>query len=285
MKDRRGRYDERRGERRERGRPEISLAAANCRKMNGAPGPLLGGHVQVAAAAKPDRIVTAEGVPAANDRGQLRALAGAAPAEVAVEKLQAVADKGCHAADQLEAGAPAGREPFVPAPGGPSGRGKDGQEVFPKERLPCAAASDPDPCPGGHRLKRGRESQSRGKARIVDDPRAAGAPGARKPQGPRGAYRGSARRTNEAVVARAAGRAAAPPEKIAARKEIVAHVFGPLRPWGHAPCLRRGLAKVRAAFSLSALACNLRRALNLVSVADQLKALGLAVNRAAPSPA
>jgi len=47
----------------------------------------------------------------------------------------------------------------------------------------------------------------------------------------------------------------------------------------------RGLAKVRAEFSLSARGYHLRRGLNLVSVADLLKALGVAVNRAAPSPA
>jgi len=47
----------------------------------------------------------------------------------------------------------------------------------------------------------------------------------------------------------------------------------------------RGLAKVRAEFSLSARGYHLRRGLNLGSVADLLKALGVAVNRVAPSPA
>jgi len=47
----------------------------------------------------------------------------------------------------------------------------------------------------------------------------------------------------------------------------------------------RGLAKVRAEFSLSARGYHLRRGLNLGSVADLLKALGVAGNRAAPSPA
>jgi hypothetical protein len=47
----------------------------------------------------------------------------------------------------------------------------------------------------------------------------------------------------------------------------------------------RGLAKVRAEFSLSARGYHLRRGLNLGSVADLLKALGVAGNRAAPFPA
>jgi hypothetical protein len=114
-----------------------------------------------------DLIVTEDVVQAANDRGQLSALAVAAQAELKVEKLQAVADKGYHAADPLAAGEQAGLETFVPAPGSTSGRGKDGQEVFPKERFPYAAARDTCPCPGGQSLQRGSESQNRGKARIV----------------------------------------------------------------------------------------------------------------------
>ena len=91
--------------------------------------------------------------------------------------------------------------------------------------------------------------------------------------------------TNAAVVERAAGRAAAHPEKIAERKAIVEPVFGTLRQWGHVTFLLRGLAKVRAEFSLSALVYNRRRGLNLVSVADRLQVLGVAVNHAEPSPA
>jgi hypothetical protein len=100
-----------------------------------------------------------------------------------------------------------------------------------------------------------------------------------------GAYRVIAWWTNAAVVERAAGRAAAHPEKIAERKAIVEPVFGTLRQWGHDTFLLRGLAKVRAEFSLSALVYNRRRGLNLVSVADRLRALGVAVNHAEPSPA
>lgn len=92
-----------------------------------------------------------------------------------------------------------------------------------------------------------------------------------------------ARRTNEAAVERTAERAAAQPQKIAERKEIVEHVFGTLRQWGHDSFLMRGLAKVRAEFSLSALVHNLRRVLNLISLNDLLQALS--ANTARPAPA
>jgi len=82
-----------------------------------------------------------------------------------------------------------------------------------------------------------------------------------------------ARPTNEAVVERAAQRGAGRPELVADRKTIVEHVFGTLRNWSHDEFLMRGLEKVRAEFSLSALVYNMRRVLNLRSVEVLLAAL------------
>ena len=90
-----------------------------------------------------------------------------------------------------------------------------------------------------------------------------------------------ARRVNEAVVERASARAKEQPHLLARRKSIVEHVFGSLRIWEHDAFLMRGLHKVRAEFSLSALVYNLRRLLNLVSVEQLLKS----VKKQAPVPA
>ena len=63
-----------------------------------------------------------------------------------------------------------------------------------------------------------------------------------------------------------------PPVK--ARQSIVEHPFGTLKHWwGHSHFLMRGLKKVRGEFSLSALAYNLRRVLNILGVRALLKAL------------
>jgi hypothetical protein len=57
------------------------------------------------------------------------------------------------------------------------------------------------------------------------------------------------------------------PDIIARRREIVEHPFGTIKQWmGQGAFLTRGLEKVRAEFSLTALAYNLRRALNIVGV-------------------
>ena len=57
------------------------------------------------------------------------------------------------------------------------------------------------------------------------------------------------------------------------RRQSVEHVFGTLKEWGHGSFLMKGLEKVRAEFSLSALAYNMRRALNVKGVRLMMKAL------------
>lgn len=189
------------------------------------------------------------------------------------ETLQAVADKGYHEADQLEACEQAGVETFVPEPGKTSGQGKDGREIFPKEQFRDDAAADAYHCPGGQTLARGAADQNHGKERLLYCHRAACRNCALKSQCTTRAHRVIARRTNEAAVERAALRVAARPEIVAERKTIVEHVFGTMRNWGHDEFLLRGLEKVRAEFSLSALVYNLRRVLNLRSVEERLAAL------------
>lgn len=81
-----------------------------------------------------------------------------------------------------------------------------------------------------------------------------------------GKYRRIFRSRDEAAVERLAQRVEQRPELITERKTIVEHVFGTLRHWGQDEFITRGLAAVRAEFSLSCLAYNFRRALQLVSV-------------------
>ena len=87
------------------------------------------------------------------------------------------------------------------------------------------------------------------------------------------------RRTNEAVLERAAQRVALAPQVVAKRKTIIEHIFGTLRQWHHDVFLMRGLEKVRAEFSLSALTYNLRRVLSLKSRDEFVQALRSAASK------
>jgi Transposase DDE domain len=88
-------------------------------------------------------------------------------------------------------------------------------------------------------------------------------------------FRSVSRLENEAVLAaRLAQRPGVPDQ----RRESVEPPFGRIKQWMYqAAFLMRGLEKVRAEFSLTALAYNMRRVLNLVAF-DEL----MAVVEAAP---
>jgi transposase len=78
-------------------------------------------------------------------------------------------------------------------------------------------------------------------------------------------FRKVTRLENEAVLDRMAARLKARPEILHRRRETVEHPFGSIKQWmGQGAFLMRGLANVRAEFSLTALAYNLRRALTIL---------------------
>ena len=64
-----------------------------------------------------------------------------------------------------------------------------------------------------------------------------------------------------------AARLKARPEILDRRRETVEHPFGSIKQWmNQGAFLTKGLEKVRAEFSLTALAYNLRRAINILGV-------------------
>jgi len=79
---------------------------------------------------------------------------------------------------------------------------------------------------------------------------------------------------NEAVLDRMQARLAQRPEVLDRRRETVEHPFGTIKQWmNQGAFLMRGLEKVRAEFSLTALAYNLRRVLNIVGFTELMAAL------------
>jgi len=78
------------------------------------------------------------------------------------------------------------------------------------------------------------------------------------------------------VLDRVTARLAARPGILDQRRELVEHPFGSIKQWmNQGAFLMRGLEKVRAEFSLTALAYNLRRVLNLVGLKDLLAAVAV----------
>ncbi len=87
-------------------------------------------------------------------------------------------------------------------------------------------------------------------------------------------YRRIVRYENEATMDRMAERLAARPEVMDRRRESVEHPFGSIKQWmGQGAFLTRRLDNVRGEFSLTALAYNLRRAINLVGIPAMIAAV------------
>ncbi len=71
-----------------------------------------------------------------------------------------------------------------------------------------------------------------------------------------------------------AERLKARPDILARRREIVEHPFGSIKQWmNQGAFLMRGLDKVRAEFSLTALVYNMRRAINILGVEELMRAV------------
>ena len=157
--------------------------------------------------------------------------------------------------------------------------------MFPNEQFRYDAPTNAYHCPAGQTLPFQKKHLNRGQERGLYYNRAACQECPLRSQCTTGSCRVIARHAQAAAVAATAARVAAAPEQVAVRKEIVEHIFGTLRIWGHDEFLMKGLAKVRGEFSLSATGYNLRRVLNLRTVPELLAALRQRAGTAAKSTA
>lgn len=233
----------------------------------------VGYNVQVAVDDKHDLIIESQVVQETNDLQQLSAMAQAAQRQLSASALKVVADAGYHSAPEVAACERAGIETYVPANRHNSGQSKGTQAVFPKEAFEFDPQRDSYRCPGGQELTRGSEWLHGGLVRIEYRNFRACRNCPLRAQCTQDQYRRIYRSKDEEAVERLAQRVKQRPELIGQRKAIVEHVFGTLERWGQNEFLTRGLAAVRAEFSLSSLAYNLRRVLQLISLQNLKEAI------------
>jgi hypothetical protein len=85
---------------------------------------------------------------------------------------------------------------------------------------------------------------------------------------------GIPRQQDEHIIEETQRRVEAHPEIMQQRKDLVEHPFGTIKHgWDQGHFLMKGLEKVRAEFSLSTLAYNIRRVLNILGVRRLVAAL------------
>jgi hypothetical protein len=256
-----------------RGHDQLSLTDPDRRAMQGGHGggTAVGDHVQTAVDATHTRIVAGDVTNDPTDRDWLSPLAVEAQ-QVLGGPFDAVADVGYDHGQDVQQGRHEGMTPSIARPITSANQqlGLFSQDAFTDE-----AATDTSGCPAGEGLSCRFDTVARGR-HMRDDATSACRTGPLKAQCTR--HTGGRRITrwvDEQLLEQMAPRVHARPEIRQQRQERVAPPFGTMkRSWNQGYCLRRGVAKVRAAFSLTVLADNLRRVLNRVAMPRLLASLG-----------
>ncbi len=253
------------------GEDQISLTDPDSRAMAAHTRVAVGYNVQVAVDVKHKLLVEQQVTNQVVDMGLLTQTAEPAKEILGVETIAVVADKGYFKIEDIEACEKAGIEPYVPRPQrGPSVKAG----LFRKDEFQYDPASDSYVCPAGQRLHPYSSSLLRGLKKINYVNKLACDDCAIRSRCTGGRFRTVSRLENEAVLDRMQARLAKRPDVLDRRRETVEHPFGSIKQWmNQGAFLMRGLKKVRAEFSLTALAYNLRRVLNIVGFTELMAAV------------
>jgi transposase/IS5 family transposase len=270
LKKKRGEYAAHLSALEKSGESQMSLTDPDSRAMAAYTKVGVGYNAQIAVDAKHKMIVEQAVSNDVLDMGLLQQTAEPARQILDVETIDVVADKGYFRTEDIAACEKAGLIPHVPKPQrGPA----VASGFFRKDEFRYDVAQDAYVCPGGHQLKPIRQGRLRNMRKIDY----ANARACRDcPLRPRctNNYRAVSRLENEDALERMAERLNAKPEILDRRREIVEHPFGTIKQWmNQGAFLMRGLEKVRAEFSLTALAYNLRRALNILGMEKLMAAV------------
>src|SRR3954453_23050977 len=204
-------------------------------------------------------------------RGLLTETVAPAKEVLEVEQVDVVADRGYFKIEDIEACEKAGIVPYVPRPQrGPSVKAG----YFRKDEFSYDADSDSYVCPAGRHLYPYSSSLLRKLKKINYINKLACDDCKIRSQCTGGKFRTVSRLENEAVLDRMQARLAKRPDILDRRRETVEHPFGTIKQlMNQGAFLLRGLEKVRAEFSLTALAYNLRRVLNIVGFKELMAAV------------
>ncbi len=253
------------------GESQKSLTDPDARGMAMHPRVGVGYNAQVAVDARHKLIVEQQVTNAGSDLGMLAQTAGAARELLDVERIAAVADKGYYKGEECAACETVGVISYVARPErGPAiDRGYFGKDAFAYD-----AVQDCYTCPARQRLDPFSRSEKDGHCTIRYGNRQACRDCTLKPQCTSGTARTINRWEGEAVLDRMAERLATRPDILDRRRETVEHPFGSIKQWmNKGAFLMRGLDSVNAEFSLTALAYNLRRAINILGIPAILRAM------------
>ena len=271
LKERKGRYKELLKELGASGQSQVSLTDPESRAMALTPRGEVSYNVQTAVDRKHHLIVEQDVTNEGLDNHQLFSMAQKTKQMLGQDELQVVADMGYYNHEELKRCEEAGITTYVSKPlvSKNTARG-----LFGKEKFVYEADGDCYRCPAKERLDFRFETQEGDKkfryywtqacpgcalkAQCTTDPR----------------FHRIKRWEHEAVLERIEQRVKANTVILKLRQQLVEHPFGTIKFWNdQRHFLMRGLEKVKAEFSLSTLAYDIKRALNIVGVRGLIAAL------------
>ena len=248
---------------------QISLTDPDARSMatSGKDTEIVGYNVQAAVDTKNHLIVAHEVTNIGTDRHQLSNMAEQARTEMGVETLEAVADRGYYASEEIRACEEAGITVTLPKPMTSNSKATG---RFGKQDFLYTAADDVYICPAGERLTYCATTEGKMILRATGRTRA----GLRYNQSAPPEERLISRWEHEAVLETVQARLDHHPEKMTIRRQTAEHPFGTIKCWmGATHFLTKRLPKVATEMALNVLAYNIKRVMALIGVAGLLEAL------------
>jgi transposase len=250
---------------------QISVTDPDTRKMPTAHGTVVGYNAQMAVDAKHKLIAAEDVTNEVTDLHQLATVALEAKANLELKQAEVVADAGYYNAAEVSRCVERGITPYVPKADTSANTARG---LFGKSQFRYDGAKDVYVCPAGGELMYRFATYELG--RELRYYRASGCKScALKSRCTRNkSNRTITREENEHLMEAMAERMKRQPGKFKLRKTLAEHPFGTIKRWfGYTHFLLKGLAKVQCEWTLTTLAYNLKRVLNLVSFAKLMSTL------------
>jgi transposase len=252
------------------GESQISFTDPDSRAMSGNPKVDVGYNVQIAVDDKNHLIVEQTVRNDRNDLKQFSEISIKAKEALQVETIKSVADLGYYDSIEIKKAEDNGIESYIPKPK----NGKAQKGIYLKEDFKYNPDKDCYICPAGKELTKYTSTVTRGKVINQYSTKACKNCKLRSKCTQSKEDRRIGRWESENVLERVADRVKAHPEIIEKRKEVVEHVFGTIKfGWGYGHFLTKGIENIRTEFTLSALAYNLKRVINIIGVRNLIKSL------------
>jgi transposase len=251
---------------------QISLTDSESRSMRVGHGVEVSYNVQIVVDHKHKLVLEHEVTNEVTDPGQLSPMAKKAQEILGVQTLEVVTDRGYYNGEEVKACEQSGMTVYVPKPNN-SLNLKHG--LFTKEDFIYEPQKDCYRCPAGKELSYRFDSVEQG--RPVHSYEIHGCNSCELKSKCSINKRGRRRITrwvDEAIMEAMVRRLAEHPEKVELRKCLAEHPFGTIkRAMNQGYFLMRGLSKVGAETSLTILAYNLKRVINILGVRTMMEAV------------